>query len=611
VADQGDDAVVRIDPSSSAVTQSIPVGRSPTGLAVGNGAVWVANSRDGTVSRIDPSTNQVTRTIPVGGSPQRVVVGGGRVWVSVERPLSVYASGGVVRVDAPAQIIASLDPALAFDPWSWSILYTTCAKLLNYPDRPAPAGSRLEPEVAAALPTSLDGGRTYRFAIRKGFRFSPPSNEPVTAETFRYAIERTLSPRINSPARSYAADIVGVAAYEAGHARHISGVSVTGNRLTIRLTHPAPDILARLALPFFCAVPRDTPVNPKGVAFAPGAGPYYVASFTPEQGAVLKPNPNYRGSRPHTAREIDYRVGLSPDQEIHEVETGAADFAAGGVPQQATARLARAYGPGSKAARDGHQRYFVNTTLNTTYLALNASRPLFADARVRQAVNYALDRKTLARIAGFGYAIATPTDQLLPPGMPGFRPTHVYPSTPDLASARRLARGRGGHAVLYTCSFAPCREAAQVVQADLKPIGIDVEIKAFPIAVMFARASTKGTPFDMVFDAWAADYADPADFFNLVYGPLIAPTNNINYSYFDSPAWNRRIAAAARLSGARRYLAYAALDADITREGPPYVAVWNGSEQDFFSARVGCQLDQPIYGIDLATLCIRDRPGGR
>ena len=88
-------------------------------------------------------------------------------------------------------------------------------------------------------------------------------------------------------------------AYEAGKAKHISGVRARGNTLTVQLTHASPDILSRLALPHFCAVPPGTPIEARGVSHVPSAGPYYVASYTPGQGAVLKRNPNYHGSRPH------------------------------------------------------------------------------------------------------------------------------------------------------------------------------------------------------------------------------------------------------------------------------------------------------------------------
>jgi YVTN family beta-propeller protein len=65
------------------ITATTAVGTRPTGIAVGEGAVWVANSLDGTVSRIDPKTNQVVATIKIGHSPASVAVGYGRVWVAV------------------------------------------------------------------------------------------------------------------------------------------------------------------------------------------------------------------------------------------------------------------------------------------------------------------------------------------------------------------------------------------------------------------------------------------------------------------------------------------------------------------------------------------------
>ena len=256
VAERLDDAVGRIDPETNSVTTTIPVGRSPTGIAVGFGSVWVANSLDGTVSRIDPARNRVTATIPVGGSPTAISVGNGRVWVSVRTAL-VAASGkrgDVVRVASTP--IDYVDPAIADSLGSWQLEYVTCAGLLNYPDRPAPEGSRLVPEVAAAMPTRSADGKSYTFTVRPGFRFSPPSNAPVTAQTFKYAIERALSPKVeDGPGRNFVGDIVGARAYETGKAKHISGISVRGNTLTVRLTDIAPDILARLIADLFLPCP--------------------------------------------------------------------------------------------------------------------------------------------------------------------------------------------------------------------------------------------------------------------------------------------------------------------------------------------------------------------
>jgi ABC-type transport system substrate-binding protein len=168
---------------------------------------------------------------------------------------------------------------------------------LNYPDQPGPAGSQLTAEVATSLPAVSADGKTYTFTIRDGFRFSPPSNAPVTAETFQHAIERSLSPEMKSPLDYQFGDIVGAAAYMAGKAPHISGVSAQGNKLAIRLLAPDGDLPARMAEPVFCAIPDNTPNDSNGLPAIPMAGPYYIASYAPGNGVVLERNPNYQGSR--------------------------------------------------------------------------------------------------------------------------------------------------------------------------------------------------------------------------------------------------------------------------------------------------------------------------
>ena len=611
VADEFDDAVVRIDPQTNSVTTTIHVGQSPTGIAVGLGSVWVANSGDGTVSRIDPRTNTAGKPIVVGGSPQAVAIARGRVWVSVQSAFTGTGKrpGGVAHITTqyPPD---SLDPAHAYFSGDWEIEDATCAKLVNYPDRPAPVGSRLEPEVATALPIPTNGGKTYTFTIRRGFRFSPPSNAAVTAETFKFSIERSLSPKLGTDrnAAQYADDIVGAEAYMAGKASHISGVTARGDTLTIRLTDAAPDLLSRLATPFFCAVPPGAPAEKfPGLDAVPAAGPYYVASTNSAQGVVLKRNPNYHGSRPHSLDEIDVAVDVGRQQSIKDVEAGTSDYAADGVPFAQAAGLAARYGAASPAARAGRQRYFVDPTLGLWSVYMNTSRPLFRDANVRKAVNYALDRRTIAAVAAEDAFPAVPTDQYLPPTVPGYRVDRAYPLTPDLPKARQLAQGHGGNAVLYTCNEPICRALAQLVQAELAPIGLDVQIETFPINVMYSRIETRGEPFDLAVAGWTGDFPDPSPFlYELFDGRLIHTADNSDLSYFNDPAFNQRLGAAALLSGPARYRAYQGLDSYLTRDAAPAAPLFDDVEDDFFSARIaaGCKIYQPVYGVDLAALCL-------
>jgi ABC-type oligopeptide transport system substrate-binding subunit len=134
-------------------------------------------------------------------------------------------------------------------------------------------------------------------------------------------------------------------------------------------------------------------------------------------------------------------------------------------------------------------------------------------------------------------------------------------------------------------------------------MGIDLQVKAFSIPVLFNRLVRPGEPFDLAVSAWAADYPDPDDFLDYLLvsggGGAIPP--------FGDPAYVRKAAAAAKLAGPRRYLAYGALDADVARNDAPWIALDNQASYDFFSARMGCQVFNPVYGMDLAALCIRTK----
>ena len=608
VTDSLDDKVVRIDPVTLSVTTTIPVGHSPAAVAIGAGSVWVANSGDGTVTRIDPRTDMIQAIISVGGSPQAITIADGRAWVTVDqqtiKPTDLASGGGTLRMDSELNV-DSTDPPLEAFPPTPQILYATCAKLLNFPDEPGPAGSRLVPEVAEALPARSADGKTYTLTIRPGFRFSPPSNQPVTAQTFKDTIERAMNPGMKSGYGREFSDIVGAAAFMAGKAPHISGIVVRGNLLAIHLLAAAADLPARLTEPGLCAVPSGTPIDPNGVRGIPSAGPYYVASYVPNQGVVLARNPNYRGSRPHRFARIQIATGISYQRGIANVETGAADYVtlagpgASGV-QTLASQLDARYGPGSRAARDGAQQYFVGPQLEVDYFALNTHRPLFEDARLRQAVSYAIDRAALAREGDpYDSLPDRPTDHYLPPGMPGYSGARVYPLTPNPARARALARGRGRTAVLYTCEQPPCPQQAQILKTDLAAIGLQLKIKQFPLLKMWARTATPGEPFDITTGGWVANFPDPAGML-----PVMLDGESVPYPAFDDPAYQRRLTDTERLTGPERYVAYGKLDIDLARNAAPLLAYGNSSTSDFLSARIGCET-YGIYGLDLAALCIK------
>jgi peptide/nickel transport system substrate-binding protein len=529
---------------------------------------------------------------------------------------------GAVRADAdpPTNVLAIdlatdidyVDPALSYYTVSWAIEYATCAKLVNHPDRPAPEGSRLVPEVARAMPSVSPDGRTYTFQLRDDFFFSPPSGERVTAQHFKFTLERLLRPTIASPAQPFFDDIVGARDMIDGKTTSLAGVTAVGDTLQVTLEAPAGDFLARLAMPFSCPLPLTTPIDPGGIqAPVPSAGPYFIESWVPRQSIVVKRNPNYHGARPSRFEEIRYTIGL-PLQTIRlRVESGESDYAGDGVPPVAHAELAPLYGPGSAAAALGKQRWFAYPGGTFRYFALNHDRPLFGgptpsgNVPLKKAVNYAIDRIAMANQRG-AYAGGV-TDQYMAPPVPGFTDAALYPERPDLDTARAFAAGntRGGKAILYCANTSPAPEICQIAQANLAAIGLEVEIMLFPRAVQFTRTATRGEPFDITLDGWHMDYLDPYDFMFLLDGSTIRPANNVNFSYFNDPAYDTKLHATNLLSGEARYSALGSLDVEVARDAAPLASYIIDNTRLFFSERIGCHYYHPAYEVDLASLCLR------
>ena len=352
--------------------------------------------------------------------------------------------GGTFRV--ALHNVDSLDPAMAYLPTSWLLLEATCANLINYPDRPVPDGLLPRPEVALRMRISKDG-RTYRFTLRRGFRFS--NGARLDADSFKRQITRILV--LKSDGLQYVRDIVGAGDVLAGRSSSPAGVIARGSSLVIRLTRPIPDFRARLAMPFFCAVPPGLPADPEGVEEFASAGPYYVAEYVPGRRAVLLRNRHYGGKRRHHVDRFEVDLTHGPGEIAGEIERGRADW--GFLPPNALGERLRGL---VRKYRLNRSRLFTRPKPQLLYFLLNTERPLFKNnPRLRQAINFAVDRSALA--AQHGFRSVQPTDQYLPIGFPGFRNAAIYPMSPNVRRARALARGRlrGGRAVLYTLGEPP------------------------------------------------------------------------------------------------------------------------------------------------------------
>ena len=511
--------------------------------------------------------------------------------------------GGTFQIGIPGNnIIDSIDPALADLPGALPVFKATCAGLLNYPDKSYPAGLRLIPEIATDQPRIADGGKTYTFTIRKGVRFS--TGEAVTARSFAHTINRLLDPRMRSGNWSDLDDIVGARALHEGKADTVSGVVTRGNTLTIRLTNAAGDFATTVGT--LCVVPASMPIDPDGAsAPTPSAAPYYISEYLPGERIVLERNRHYTGGRPHHVDRIVAFHGGTGEDVLDRIERGELDYGylAPGAYGERAGELVRKYG------LDNKSRLFSAPALNIRFVVLNTSRPLFRNnPQLRQAVNFAVDRRKLIRERG-SYS-SYPTDQYLPPFMPGFRNERIYPlEGPDLARARALAKGRtrAGKVVAYVSSTAPGAVAqGQVLAANLARIGLKVEVKPFPSGVLFQKMATPGEPFDIGLAGVIDIQPPPETILNYMFdGATIKNAPEFgNYSYFNSPRYNRLLQRASQLPlGKARTRAYAALDVDLARNAAPVVAYAYDRALTLVSERTGCVGVNPY--LDLAAVCLK------
>jgi tRNA A-37 threonylcarbamoyl transferase component Bud32 len=596
-----DDLVFRLSEDDLSIQTSLQTGSDAQHVSFGDGHLWIANTTSRAVSFLD-DVSGARKQLQGEAQPVAAVYHGGLVWTAAApaptplRPIK----GEELRVSTPTDTAVDPDP-MGGKGSVRQLMYATCANLFYYPDSAGEKGSKLRPEIAAGMPTISADGRTYTFRIRPSYRFSPPSGEAVTAQTFKHTLERSLSPKnVYSAGPQLASDIEGVGAYRAGKAAHIAGIRVHGNVLSIRLVKPTGDFLTRISMFAFCPVPLSLPIHQPGftVKPIPSAGPYYIESI---QGArtVLERNPYYPGKRPRRAERIVYTNNIPTPSAVVLANAGAVDL----LPQDFDnttpffgpgALLDQREGPQSGAARSGKQQYYPYGAPFLDMIVFNTRRPLFRDARLRRAVEYALDRPALAA----AYADA-PSDEIVPPAVPGFRSGHVYPvKGPDFTTARRLA-GRGSrHAVIAICGDPRLPKLAAIVRSDLARIQTTTSI------IQSEQCPGEYQHADLLFTTIGANELelDPAQLIDQalessIYGSPLGP------GPWDAARFRAEIERAHALRGQARLATYRRIQKQLLNMAPLAVFgsyVWG----EYVSPKVGCRLNQGEFGfLDLGELC--------
>jgi hypothetical protein len=580
----------------------VPTGGLPWDIHPGAGAVWVTNSNDETITRIDAVTGQ-TRQLKVGNNPGTAVIDpDGRLVVASGRPVPDPLTGLDPR--RVPRILVTGDPTVP-DPGNafgtggtigWAVQKAVGLGLTRVADDPAP---HVVPDGAASYSASPDG-RVFTFVIRPGLRFSPPSGKPITAETFRASIERTMAAGFGTDtadsAFNYLREVEGAEAFHDGKADHVSGLTASGDRLTIRLTTPdgaLPTILSQI---MYQAVPEGTAVVPNGLsAWLPSGGPYYVARYAFDRHLLLRPNPNYHGDRRAPLAGILLDMAWSPGLATAAVIAGRAD--AVGTPGDdlgVGGTVGTTYGKPAP----GKPVWLAGTGAGLNFLQFNTRRAVFRDAAVRRAVSAALDRVAWATVAQ-----QLPFDSLLIPGSPGYHPHPI--AGPDPSAIRRLLRGRHPQIVLFHDAVAPSDRVAEVVR-QLDGMGFRTAEKGVGSPELNARqtADRPGAPWDVRLEHWLLDYPDVGATVNDLVLPEEQTFRWDMPRAFRNDAWNALIREASALTGPARDARYEELATRLLAEQAPVAVLGSWPNPIFVSQRLGCIVPTRDW-IDLEQLCLR------
>jgi peptide/nickel transport system substrate-binding protein len=474
--------------------------------------------------------------------------------------------GGVIQ-GAYTSFPDYMDPQLSYTAEGWTTMQNVYIPLLTYAHANGAAGSKVIPGLATALPKVTDGGRTYQMTLRKGLKYS--DGTPVKASDFQNAVERMF--KLNSGGSGFYTDIEGAAQFQKTKQGHITGI-VTNDKtgeITIHLVQPRGTFTNELALMFVAPVPPNTPDSDQSAHPPPSTGPYTITSSDPGRGWTLERNPEWKKANSKAMPDLPsghidkfvITVIRNQSSQVNDVESGKLNWIFDPPPSDRYAEV--------KSKYEGTQ-FRVEPTVSTYYYWMNQTTPPFNNLKVRQAINYAVDPAALERI--YAGQIA-PTQQILPPGMPGYKKYTLYPH--NEAKAKQLiqqANVTDKDITVWTDAESPNNDAGTYLQDVLKKLGFNAKLKIINPDNYFTIIGNKSTPdLDIGWSDWFEDYPHPNDFFDiLLNGENILSTNNEVFGYTDIKPLNKKINDLAKVQlNSNVESQYAALDKAYMQQ-----AVW-------------------------------------
>ena len=376
-----------------------------------------------------------------------------------------------------------------------------------------PGTTDVQPALAERWDISPDG-LTYTFHLRQGVKFHTTDYfEPTrdfNADDVLWSLNRQLDP--HHPWHDKTS--VGYPYFESMAFKQLlkSVIKTDDHTVVITLARPEAPFLHDMAMGFtsiysaeygdqLLRAGKTAELNSKPV----GTGPFIFQRYNKDAQVRFKPNPDYfRGKPPADA--LVFAIATDSNVRLQKLRANECQVALYPKPDDV---------PSIKA--DPKLKVAEIEALVTGYIAMNTEHKYLSDVRVRKAINMAFDRQThVDQLFGKGNALVGVNPY--PPTMPGFNTANQNPPR-DLAKARALLKEAGvpeGTVItLFTRNGGGMtnpnpRLSAEMLQADLKHLGLQLDIRVMEWAEMLRRA--KNGEADLVSTGWAGDNGDPDNF---------------------------------------------------------------------------------------------------
>ena len=504
--------------------------------------------------------------------------------------------GGTLKLVAKAAG-GTIDPHVNYTLQYWQLYQATYDGLLGFEKAGGNAAFTVVPDLATAIPTPTNGGKTWTFKLRSGIKFS--NGQPVTTNDVVASFRRIF--KVKSPTSGgFYAGIVGAAACLKTPATCTLKGGISANAaartVTINLTAPDPEFKYKLSVPHASILPAATPPKDVGTKPIPGSGPYYFKSYNPNRSLVMARNPYFKEwsvkAQPDGyPDQITQTFGLTVEAQVTAIQNGQADWT---LEQPPADRLSEI---GTKYASQVH----VTPLTAFWYIPMNTNMAPFNKLKARQAFNFAVDRNAAVKIFG-GKNLASPSCQVLPPGFPGHKDYCPYTknpgtkwSAPDVAKAKKLVKesGTAGQKVTVVVPDDEVNKAMGVyTQSVLNQIGYKASVKAISGNIFFTFVQNTKNKVQINVQQWYQDYPAASDFLNILFGcDSFHPgsDSSINIAGFCDKKIDAQMKHALALASEDENAANAEwtkIDRAVT-DAAPMATLFNPKHVDFVSKRVG------------------------